>query len=45
MEETGIPGENHRLVAGHRQTVSHNVALSTPRLSGIRTQNVSADMH
>ena len=34
MEETGGPKENHRLVASHRQTLSHNVASSTPRLSG-----------
>ena len=25
MEETGIPGENHRPVASHWQTLSHNV--------------------
>ena len=35
-EETGVPGENHRLVASHRQTLSHNVVSSTPRLNGIR---------
>ena len=31
VEETGVPGENHRLVASHRQTLSRNVVLSTPR--------------
>ena len=31
VEETGGPGENHRPVASHRQTLSHNVASSTPR--------------
>ena len=31
VEETGVPGENHRLVAVHRQTLSHNVVSSTPR--------------
>ena len=31
MEETGVPGENHRLVASHGQTLSHNVVSSTPR--------------
>jgi hypothetical protein len=36
MEETGVPGENHRTVASHIQTLSHNVVSSTPRLSGIR---------
>jgi hypothetical protein len=30
--ETGVPGENHR------QTLSHNVASSTPRLTGIQTK-------
>ena len=31
VEETGVPGENHRLVASHWQTLSHNVLSSTPR--------------
>ena len=31
VEETGVPKENHRPVKGHWQTLSHNVALSTPR--------------
>jgi hypothetical protein len=31
--------------ASHWQTLSHNVTSSTPRLSGIRTHNVSGDMH
>ena len=38
-------GENNRPVGGHRQTLSHNVVSSTFRLSGIRTHNVSRDMH
>jgi hypothetical protein len=25
-----VPGENHRPVASHRQTLSHNVVSSTP---------------
>jgi len=29
--ETGVPGENHRPVASHRQTLSHTVVSSTPR--------------
>ena len=29
VEETGVHGENHRPVASHRQTLSHNVVLST----------------
>jgi hypothetical protein len=30
LEETGIPGENHRPVASHWQTLWHKVALITP---------------
>ena len=30
VEETVVPGENHRPVASHRQTLSHNVVSSTP---------------
>ena len=41
VEESGVPGENHRPVASHWQTVSHNVLSSTPRLSGIWTHGVS----
>ena len=33
VEETGGPGENHRPVASHSQTLSHNVVSSTPRLT------------
>ena len=32
MEETVVPGENHRPVANYSQTLSHNVVSSTPRL-------------
>ena len=31
MEGTGVSGENHRPVASHWQTLSHNVVSSTPR--------------
>jgi hypothetical protein len=31
VEETAVPRENHRPVASHWQTLSHNVVLSTPR--------------
>jgi hypothetical protein len=31
VEQTRVPEENHQLVASHRQTLSHNVVLSTPR--------------
>ena len=36
VEETGIPGENHRPAASHWQTLSQNVVSSTPSLRGIR---------
>ena len=45
VEETGVSGENHRPAASQRQTLSHNVVSSTPRLSGIRTHNVCGDRH
>jgi hypothetical protein len=41
VEETG---ENHPPAANDRQTLSHKVVLSTPRLYGIRTHNVSDDV-
>jgi hypothetical protein len=31
VEETGVPAENHRPVASHWQTLSHNVVSSIPR--------------
>ena len=31
VEETGIPGEKHRPVVSHWQTLSHNDVSSTPR--------------
>jgi hypothetical protein len=43
VEETGVSEENHRPVAIHWQTVSHNFVSSTPRLSGVQTHNVSGD--
>jgi hypothetical protein len=45
VEETGVPRENHRPVTSHWQPFSHNVVSSTPRLSGVRTHNVSGDRH
>ena len=30
MEETGVPGENHRPAASHWHTLSHDVVSSTP---------------
>jgi hypothetical protein len=41
VEENGVPGENHRSVVSHWQTLSHNVVLSTARLSEVRTHNIS----
>jgi len=45
VEETGVPGENHRRAANHWQTLSHIVVSRTPRLSGIRTHKISGDRH
>jgi hypothetical protein len=45
VEETVVSGENHRPAASHWQTLSHNFASNTPRLSGIRTHSVSGDRH
>jgi hypothetical protein len=45
VEETGVPGENHRPATSHWQTLSHNVVTTAPRLSGIRPHNVSGDRH
>jgi len=42
-EETGGPWENHRPVASHWQTLSHNVVYIA--LSGSRTHNISGDRH
>jgi len=42
VEETG---ENHRPVARHCQTLSHNVVPSTHRMIRIRTHNFSGDNH
>ena len=38
-------GENNKPVAIHLQTLSHNIVLSTPCLSGIQTHNISGDRH
>jgi hypothetical protein len=35
----------HWLAVSHRQTLLHNVVLSTPRLNRIRTHNVDDDRH
>jgi hypothetical protein len=43
VEETRVPGENHRPVASHRQTLSHNVVHLA--LIEIRPYNFSGDRH
>ena len=43
VEETGGSGENHRPVASHWQTLSHNVVHLA--LIEIRTHNISGDRH
>ena len=43
VEETGGPGKNHRPVASHRQTLSHNVVHLA--LIEIQTHNISGDRH
>ena len=45
VKETRVLGENHQPAASHRQTLSRNVVSSTPRLSRVRTHNVSGDKH
>jgi len=45
LEETAVTGENHRPAGSHRQSLSHNVESSIPRLSGIRTHKVSGGKH
>jgi hypothetical protein len=44
VEETGVPGENHRPAVSHWQTWLHNGVSSTPRLSGIRTHGPYTDL-
>ena len=43
VEETRVPIENHRPVASHWQTLSHNVLHLA--LIRIRTHNISGDRH
>jgi hypothetical protein len=45
VEETGVPGENHRPVASHLQTLSHPVVSSTPHMTRVQTHNFSGDEH
>jgi hypothetical protein len=43
VEEIREPEENHRPVASHWQTVSHNIVYLA--LTEIRTHNISGDRH
>ena len=43
VEETEGPGENHRPVTSHWQTLSHNIVHLT--LRRIRPHNISGDRH
>ena len=43
--ETRVPGENHRPVASHQQTLSYNVVSSTQAMNGVRTHNFCADRY
>ena len=45
MAVSFIGGGNHRPVTSHGQTLLHNVVLSTPCLSGIRTHIVKGDRY
>ena len=45
VEETGGPEENQRPATSHWQTLSNDVVSSTPHLRGVRTHNISGDMH
>jgi hypothetical protein len=45
VEETRVPGENHRPVESHRQTLLHYTVSSIALLGEILTHNVSGDRH
>ena len=45
VEETGVPGENLRPAASHRQTWSHNDVWVHLAMSVIQTHNFSGDGH
>jgi hypothetical protein len=45
VEETGELGKNHRPVASHRQTLSHNVVPSALGVNMIRTHNFNGYRH
>ena len=43
VEETRVPGENHRPIASYWQSLSHNVVSSTLRQSRVQTHKVIGD--
>ena len=45
LEETGVPGENHRPVTSHWQTLSHNAVSSIPPVSDIQIHSIIGDRH
>ena len=45
VEETEYLEKTTDLSQVTDKTLSHNVVSSTPRLSGVRTHNISGDMH
>ena len=45
VEETEAPGENHRPITSHWQTLSHNAVSDTFHLDGVRPDNASDDRH
>ena len=44
-KKPGVPGEKHRLVASHWQTLTHNVVSSTSRHERASNSQLSGDWH